>query len=192
MSGEQRVDVAFNPFDPRPKSDSYIQHLASLRIDQPMKFRMTNIICTIGPKTNSPEGIAQLRAAGLNIVRMNFSHGSHEFHGSIIANARKSFDVMPGRPIAIALDTKGPEIRTGTPASGEVEYALKNFPRFLWCVTHSIRYVQGAEITLTTDDARKGNGDEKTLYCDYKLLCKSIEVGQKILVADGRWGWFGG
>ena len=52
--------------------------------------------------------------------------------------------------------------------------------------------MKGAEITLTTDDARQGNGDEKTLYCDYKLLCKSIEVGQKILVADGRWGWFGG
>jgi len=146
MSGTPRVDVPFNPFSPNSKSDSYIAHLAALRIDQPLKFRMTNIICTIGPKTNSPEGIAQLRAAGLNIVRMNFSHGSHEFHGSIIANTRKSFDVMPGRPVAIALDTKGPEIRTGTPASGgEVEYA------------------QGREITLTTDDARRGSGDEGTL-----------------------------
>lgn len=58
---------------------------------------MTSIIGTIGPKTHSPEALAALRRAGLNIVRLNFSHGNHEYHASVIANVHKSFEVYPGR-----------------------------------------------------------------------------------------------
>lgn len=76
-------------------------------------YRRTSIICTIGPKTNSVEAINKLRTAGLNVVRMNFSHGSYEYHQSVIDNARAAEKAQPGRQIAIALDTKGPEIRTG-------------------------------------------------------------------------------
>lgn len=76
-------------------------------------YRRSSIICTIGPKTNSVEAINELRAAGLNVVRMNFSHGSHEYHQSVIDNARAAEKAQAGRPVAIALDTKGPEIRTG-------------------------------------------------------------------------------
>jgi pyruvate kinase len=111
--------------------------------------------------------LAKLRQAGMNIVRMNFSHGTHEYHGSIIDNTRKSYDVLPGRKVAIALDTKGPEIRTGTLAEPEVTYE------------------QDQEFILTTDESRKNNGDKQTLYCDYKELCLSVQVGQKIFVADG-------
>lgn len=70
-------------------------------------------------------------------------------------------------PVAIALDTKGPEIRTGLLAEPEVSIE------------------KDAEFILTTDDARKANGDKDTLYCDYKALCRSVQVGQKIFVADG-------
>jgi pyruvate kinase len=81
---------------------------------QPQKnYRRTSIICTIGPKTNSVEAINGLRKSGLNVVRMNFSHGTHEYHQSVIDNARAAEKTMAGRQIAIALDTKGPEIRTG-------------------------------------------------------------------------------
>lgn len=76
-------------------------------------YRRSSIICTIGPKTNSVEAINSLRDAGLNVVRMNFSHGSYEYHKSVIDNTRAAVASHPGRPVAIALDTKGPEIRTG-------------------------------------------------------------------------------
>jgi pyruvate kinase len=68
--------------------------------------RRTSIICTIGPRTNSVEAINKLRDAGLNVVRMNFSHGDHKYHQSVIDNAREAERVQPGRQIAIALDTK--------------------------------------------------------------------------------------
>lgn len=81
---------------------------------QPEKnLRRSSIICTIGPKTNSVEAINKLRTAGLNVVRMNFSHGSYEYHQSVIDNTRAAVEAQAGRPVAIALDTKGPEIRTG-------------------------------------------------------------------------------
>ena len=59
----------------------------------------------IGPKTNSAEKINMLRKAGLNVVRMNFSHGTYEYHQSVIDNAREAESKQPGRPLAIALDT---------------------------------------------------------------------------------------
>ncbi len=74
-----------------------IEHLAAMRLDQTHKRRMTSIIATIGPASNTPEMLAELRRAGVNIIRLNFSHGTHEYHGGIISNVRKSFDVMPGR-----------------------------------------------------------------------------------------------
>ena len=82
-------------------------------------FRRSSIICTIGPKTNSVEAINKLRTAGLNVVRMNFSHGSYEYHQSVIDNARAAVKAQEGRQIAIALDTKGPEIRTGNTKGDE-------------------------------------------------------------------------
>src|SRR6202012_1750955 len=98
-------------------------------------YRRTSIICTIGPKTNSVEKINGLRKHGLNVVRMNFSHGSYEYHQSVIDNAREAERVMPGRQIAIALDTKGPEIRTGNTADDE-----------------DIPIAAGTEMNITTDE----------------------------------------
>jgi hypothetical protein len=100
----------------RETKNALVVHNASLDIyDEPLVQRKTSIICTIGPKTKSVEMLTELRKAGMNIVRMNFSHGSYEYHGEVIANTRESVKQNPlnGRPIAIALDTKGPEIRTG-------------------------------------------------------------------------------
>lgn len=99
-------------------------------------YRRTSIICTIGPKTNSVEAINSLRDSGLNVVRMNFSHGSYDYHKSVIDNTRQAVATHAGRPVAIALDTKGPEIRTGnTVGDADLPIAV------------------GTVMNITTDDA---------------------------------------
>ena len=103
-----------------------IQWLSKLDTDKrPYKnYRRTSIVCTIGPRSNSVEVINKLRVCGLNVVRMNFSHGTHEYHQSVIDNARAAEAAQPGRQVAIALDTKGPEIRTGNTA-GDVDVPIE-------------------------------------------------------------------
>lgn len=110
-----------------------------------------------------------LRRAGLNVVRMNFSHGSYEYHQSVIDNARESARQLVGRPLAIALDTKGPEIRTGN-TPGDVDIPIK----------------AGLELNITTDDKYATASDDKNLYVDYKNIAKVIEgPGKLIYVDDG-------
>jgi pyruvate kinase len=110
-------------------------------------YRRTSIICTIGPKTNSVTAINKLRKAGLNVVRMNFSHGSYEYHQSVIDHAREAEKTQRGRPIAIALDTKGPEIRTGNTV-GDADIPIS----------------AGSEINITTDEKYITSCDEKNMY----------------------------
>ena len=114
-----------------------------------------------------------LRECGLNIVRMNFSHGSYEYHGEVIAAARESAKTNPlngGRLVAIALDTKGPEIR-----SGSLKEELGS----------TVELVAGSTVLITTDDAEKENCSAELIYMDYKNLPKVMEVGQSIMVDDG-------
>lgn len=108
--------------------------------------RRTSIICTIGPKTNSVDRINMLRDAGCNVVRMNFSHGEYAYHQSVIDNAREAERVHPGRPVAIALDTKGPEIRTGNTV-GDADIPI----------------AAGALINITTDEQYKTTCDDKNM-----------------------------
>jgi pyruvate kinase len=74
--------------------------------------RKCKIVCTMGPNQSSPEAIVGLLKAGMDIARMNFSHGDHETHGAMVARIREAAK-MANKSVAIALDTKGPEIRTG-------------------------------------------------------------------------------
>ena len=138
----------------------------------PAAQRQTGIICTIGPKTQAPDKLTMLRMAGLNIVRMNFSHGSYEYHAETIANARAAVAESPldGRLVGIALDTKGPEIRTG---------ALKPD------LGSTVMLEKGAKLTVTTDAAFKDSCDASTLYMDYVNLPKVMTAGQSIMVDDG-------
>ncbi|PSS15225.1 hypothetical protein M430DRAFT_51837 [Amorphotheca resinae ATCC 22711] len=147
-----------------------IEWLSQLNTEfKPTKnYRRTSIICTIGPKTNSVEAINKLRTAGLNVVRMNFSHGSYEYHQSVIDNARQAEKVQKGRQIAIALDTKGPEIRTGNTVGDK-----------------DIPISAGTEINITTDEKYATACDDKNMYVDYKNITKVIEPGRIIYVDDG-------
>lgn len=132
------------------------------------RYKVTKIVCTLGPKTKSVEMIGKLLDEGMDVARLNFSHGTHEYHGEVIDNIREALrkrDEESGR-CAIMLDTKGPEIRTGK---------LQN---------SKIQLTAGQQIDVITDLTRKG--DDKTIIIDYQDLLNSVKEGGSILVADGN------
>ena len=125
-----------------------LEHNSKLDIySQCAALRNCSIICTIGPKVQGVEELHMLRQAGMQICRMNFSHGSYEYHGGVITNMRECLVKYPmdGRLCAIALDTKGPEIRTGMNIEEDTELTA------------------GDIITVTTDTAKKEKQDKNTL-----------------------------
>jgi pyruvate kinase len=132
--------------------------------------RKTGIICTLGPATNTPEAITELRRAGMNIARLNFSHGSHEYHSSIVRAVRESIQQNPGREIAIALDTKGPEIRLGD---------LEN--------PEGYDIAAGSTLLLTTDPERRTKGNlVDGIYIDYAAIGTTVSNGRILYIDDGN------
>uniref|UniRef100_A0A8C7I4U7 Pyruvate kinase n=1 Tax=Oncorhynchus kisutch TaxID=8019 RepID=A0A8C7I4U7_ONCKI len=155
-------------------ADTFLEHMCLLDIDsEPTTARNTGIICTIGPASRSVDMLKEMIKSGMNIARMNFSHGSHEYHCETIKNVREACESFePGsihyRPVAIALDTKGPEIRTGLikGVSRTNQHLTTMFP-------------------LTLDDAYQENCDEDNLWLDYKNITRVVEQGSKIYIDDG-------
>jgi pyruvate kinase len=132
--------------------------------------RKTGIICTLGPSTNTPEAITELRLAGMNIGRLNFSHGTHEYHSSIVRAVRTSMEQSPGREIAIALDTKGPEIRIGDFENPE-----------------GYDIVAGSTLLFTTDPERRTKGNlSDGIYFDYMAIGTTVSNGKMIYIDDGN------
>lgn len=129
-------------------------------------MRKTKIVCTIGPSSESPEMLKKLITAGLNVARLNFSHGDFEEHGNRIRNIRTACREL-NKTVAILLDTKGPEIRTGKLAVEPIEL------------------VQDETITLTTEEIL---GDAKRISVSYKGLPNDVHVGSTILIDDGLIG----
>jgi pyruvate kinase len=128
--------------------------------------RKTKIVCTLGPACWEVSQIESLIDAGLSVARLNFSHGDHETHKRTLDRIREAAK-NKDKHVAVMLDTKGPEIRTGFFADGASKIVL----------------VKGESITLTSDYSFKGSA--KKLACSYQSLATSVKQGQMILVADG-------
>lgn len=133
-----------------------------------MARKKTKIVCTMGPATESDEVLRELILAGMNVARFNFSHGSHEYHRTMIGRVRSISDEL-GIPIAIMLDTKGPEVRTGLLEDGK-----------------KVTLTTGDSVIVTTDDDVIGNAQRFSL--DYKNLPKEVKKGSIILIDDGLIG----
>jgi len=129
-------------------------------------MRKTKIVCTIGPSSESLENTKKLIKAGMNVGRLNFSHGDFEEHGNRIKNIRLA-NAELGTNTAILLDTKGPEIRLGK---------LKEEP---------IELVAGETITITTEEIL---GDRTRIPVTYSDLAKDVTEGSTILIDDGLIG----
>ena len=126
-------------------------------------MRKTKIICTIGPATNSLAVLSQLAEAGMNVARLNMSHGDHASHAAVIANIRQ-LNSTRSQPIAILLDTQGPEIRTGA-------------------IKQELNLVEGDIISVVArSDA---DVEESSIQINYEDLIHDVHVGDKITVDNG-------
>jgi pyruvate kinase len=129
-------------------------------------MKKTKIVCTIGPASESSEVLEQLIKAGMNVMRLNFSHGDHEEHLAKVKTLRALNEKL-GTNVAFMLDTKGPEIRTGSFGTDQKT---------------KIDFVKGDKITLTTRDVE---GTKDLLSVSYAGLPQDVEVGGHILIDDG-------
>ena len=128
-------------------------------------MRHTKIVATVGPASDSDAALRDLIAAGVDVFRLNFSHGTHESHGSLIARIRAAADETH-RCIAILQDLSGPKIRTGTLAGGK-----------------PIDLKEGDELEIAVGDFEGGKGRVSTPYED---LPRAVRPGDRLLLDDGH------
>ena len=126
-------------------------------------MRKTKIICTIGHASESEEVLSQMFAAGMNVARLNFSHGTHEEHKKKVELIKRVRDKM-NLPIAIMLDTKGPEYRIRTFKDGKVTVK------------------EGDTFTFVAEEIE---GDETKITVNYKQLAKDLNIGDRVTVNNG-------
>ncbi len=127
-------------------------------------MRRAKIVCTLGPASQSQEMLEALLEAGMDVARLNFSHGSHEQHAENIAKLRAA-SLKVRKAVGILGDLQGPKIRTG---------------RF---ITGSTELKEGATFSITTDESVKGNDD--IVSTTYPLLAQDVNPGDRILLDDG-------
>jgi pyruvate kinase len=127
------------------------------------RTRRTKIVCTLGPASSSDHAIRSLVGAGMDVARINFSHGTRDEHARVIERVRHAADALAA-PVAILQDLAGPKVRVGALREGSVEL------------------VQGKTLTLTN---RAVPGDETEVSVSYDGLSEDVKPGDKLLVADG-------
>jgi pyruvate kinase len=121
------------------------------------------IVCTLGPATHDPEAIRALLEAGMDVARLNFSHGTHEEHAELYRMVRAASDAS-GRAVGILADLQGPKIRLGAFAHGPVTLET------------------GAEFTITTEPCA---GDATRAGTTYEALARDVRAGDTLLIDDG-------
>ncbi|XP_068139951.1 pyruvate kinase-like [Drosophila tropicalis] len=165
--GKEMVDRG--PFDSQMDYRSRLQFNASAS-----KFPLSGIVCTIGPASNNTECIINLIKAGVRIIRLNFSHGTHQEHYNSIRAIREAIahitkEVGVYKSVAIALDTKGPEIRTGKIALDNTEIKLE----------------RGDIVHLSTNKDVENNCTKDLIYVDYKGISNLLKPGNDLFLDDG-------
>jgi pyruvate kinase len=126
--------------------------------------RRAKIVCTLGPATGTPDQVAALVAAGMDVARLNFSHGKHADHKASYQMVRDASNKI-GRAVAILADLQGPKIRLGTFTEGRVEWPT------------------GARVCITVDDVE---GTAERVSTTYKNLANDARVGDRLLIDDGK------
>jgi len=127
--------------------------------------RRTKIVCTLGPASSDEETILALIRAGMDVARLNFSHGSHDYHRSLIEKVRSAAE-RENKQIAILQDLQGPKLRVGLMERGGVEL------------------VAGQKLTITAKPLQEGNAER--IYVSYPTLYDDVKVGGEILLDDGN------
>lgn len=147
--------------------------LVSIKMSGLIKCNKCN---KIGPASRDVPKLVEMMRAGMNIARLNFSHGTHQYHSETIRNIREAVELygreaeVPYHPVAIALDTKGPEIRTGLLSAGpSAEVELK----------------RGSKVRITVDERYAEKCSEKVIFVDYQNIGKVVKVGSKVYIDDG-------
>src|SRR5205814_5967296 len=128
------------------------------------RMRKAKIICTMGPASREEPTLSRLVEAGMDVARLNFSHGTHEDHARAIVAVRKAAE-NAGRPVALLLDLQGPKIRVGKIEGGKV------------------RLEAGAETIITVDPAILGTAQR--FSCSYEGLPEDLSIGDPVLINDG-------
>src|SRR5260370_18899588 len=123
--------------------------------------RRAKIVCALGPATSGPEQITALVAAGLDVARLNMSHGDHDTHGAAYGAVRAACDAS-GRSVGVLVDLQGPKIRLGRFAAGPVTLAA------------------GQEFTITGEDVP---GDQGEVSVSYPRLAADVQPGTRLLLA---------
>ena len=138
--------------------------MAELSLPEHLHFRRTKIVATLGPSSDSAPKVKELIEAGVNVFRLNMSHGDHSSHRRAFETVRAVANEL-SEPVAVLVDLCGPKIRTGSFAGG------------------AITLVEDQEVQITTRDVE---GSEGVIACQYKLLAKDVEAGSRILLDDGN------
>src|SRR3954447_23527971 len=126
--------------------------------------RRAKIVCTLGPATSSLEQITALVEAGMDVARLNFSHGAHEHHATAYQRVREASD-STAHAVAILADLQGPKIRLGRFTDGPVQWPT------------------GSQVCITVDDVE---GTAERVSTTYKNLAVDARVGDRLLVDDGK------